>query len=308
MESRELDHAILKTITHFDVLNYPLTFLEILNFLEIKTTAVELKKALVTEPLRSLLANHQGWYYLKGREETVGIRQKRYRLYLKKIKRAKKIAQLFFLFPWIRAVAIYGSLALKNSSALGDIDLFIITAPDRVWSTRFFINTFLKLLNLRPTSQTAKNKICVSYWADENNLDLSIVNLPSDHYYYYYGAGSFIFLTDAKNLQQKFFSANRWLRDKLPNVLMPEPANIYKPGPIILKIQKIKEAACELVGEATYRTWQEKILPQKYRLANDGKRVVLSDGLIKLHDNDKRQKFNVLFDENFKRALSNYEH
>jgi hypothetical protein len=223
------------------------------------------------------------------------------------MKRAKNFARIFSIFPWIRAVAIYGSLALKNSSIPGDIDLFIITSANRAWSARFFINAFLKIFNLRPTTQTTQDKICISYLADENNLDLSAVNLTNDYYYYYYGAGSFTFLMDTSDLRQKFCSANNWLGAFLPNNHPRELADMHQPKPVILKIQRILEKTCGAMTEATYRNWQEKILPQRYWQAKDGKKVILSSGLIKLHDNDKREKFNALFEENFQRALGNYE-
>ena len=150
--------AILKTISHFDVLNIPLTLIEITRFSRLELTAQKTLELLNSQPLNQLISQKNGLYFLNERLEILTLKHERYRLALSKLKRAKISAHLLSRLPWIRAVAIYSSLAFKNSRTDGDIDLFFITAGNRVWSARFFVNSLLTVFNLRPKNNNTKNQ------------------------------------------------------------------------------------------------------------------------------------------------------
>jgi hypothetical protein len=197
-------------------------------------------------------------------------------------------------------MAVYSSLSLKNSRAGSDIDMFFVTQADRAWSARFWLNLFLKIFRLRPTSISSKDKLCASYIVDENHLDLSGVNYKSD-YFYAYGCAEFVFLSADKELERKFWTANNWIKEFLPawqtNSMRRKRSNKW-----LKRMQSFKEKILGIVPEKYYRDFQMKILPQKYLDNNDGKKVLLSGGTIKLHDNDKRGEYDRLFDLNFKHA------
>jgi len=299
------EQSILKTLSHFDVLDYPLTLLEITKFTESGISTETILDALTREPLGRFIEQRQGLYYLKGRKSIVPLRFMRYRLALLKLRRARRFAALFSYFPWIRGVAIYSSLSLKNSRDSSDIDLFFITAAGRAWSARFWLNIFLKLFRLRPTAVDSRNKLCASYFVDENNLDLSFANTESD-YFYAYGCASFDFLAATAGLADKFWQANSWINNILPAWRPTQSSANNKSNSILKRAQTLKENMLGLTSDAAYRGWQMKILPAKYKINNDGKKVVLADGIIKLHDNDKRGEYNRLFAENFN-GIMDYE-
>lgn len=292
MELTALQKKILETIIRFDALELPLSLLELANFLDMRAQPQEILEAMSLPPLDKLIKNESGLYFLSGKESLIGLRQSRYRLSIKKMRLARLAAYWLSFFPWIRGIAIYSSLALKNSKDQSDIDLFFVTEAGRAWSARFFINVFLKILNLRPSDGKTKNKLCPSYFADCNNLDLSVANRDNDYYYYYLGAASFVFLYAGPGIKQAFMQSNDWIRKILPNRRAPE---FYCQERKSSRIQKTIERCCSLLPEKLLKKWQLRILPLKYLRACDGKRVILEPGLIKLHDNDKRTHFNELF-------------
>lgn len=305
MELTDDQKSILKTLVFFDLLDYPLTLVEIVNFCQAALTASQVFTTLNSEPLIKLISRRDGFYFLAGREAILTTRHQRYRLALKKLKLARRYGRLLNCFPWIKAVAIYSSLSLKNSRRSGDFDFFIITDSGRTWSARFYLNLFLKFCRFRPMPGNSKNKICASYWASEANLDLSPFNYPDD-YYYYYGCGQFIFLSGSTATISNFYSANSWLKGILPNW---QPINLIKktePSVGQKLIENLAEKIFGLISEKKCRDYQLKILPQKYRDNNDGQRVVLQNDLIKLHDNDKRDKYNRLFEESYEKILAQF--
>lgn len=306
MNFADLQLAIIKTVSHFDVLDYPLTLLEIHRFCEQTTTPLALLTELQAEPLNRIINQQDGLYYLVGREAILLARHQRYLLALQKLRKAGHAAAILNYFPWVRAVALYSSLALKNSRASGDLDLFFITATGRAWSTRFIINSLLTLLNLRPKTNHTADKLCTSYFVDQANLNLSISNTERD-YYYAYGTGSFTFLAGDQLVIADFFHANGWLPNFLPN-WQPTNSNLFTPtSPIIMSWRYSSEKICELISENYLHKLQLKLLPPKYQANNDNKRVLLTAGIIKTHDNDKREKFNQLFEANYQHCLTTHD-
>ncbi|MFA5020750.1 MAG: hypothetical protein WC517_01670 [Patescibacteria group bacterium] len=299
----ETEKNILKPLAHFDVLDYPLTLLEIQRYSGEKLAAGEISAALNGEALGRLVGQRQGLYFLTGREAIIASRLTRYRLAVSKLKKAARFARLFSLFPWIRAVAIYSSLSLKNSRADGDLDFFFITAADRAWSARFFINSFLKIFRLRPTPQTARDQLCASYWVDENNLDLSIANFDED-YFYTYGCAAFCFMSGSTELKNNFYQANDWIKTILPNWQPNLNSKQNKPTNIERLAQRLLEFIFQPLSETAIRKWQLKIMPEKYSKHQDGKKIITDAGVIKLHDNDKRSEYNRRFKINFDRLIN----
>jgi len=302
MTLSDAEKSILKALAHFDVLDYPLTLLEIRKYSDYPLPLSQIQTELAGNNLNRIIGSSQGLYFLAGRENIVASRLIRYRLALLKLKKARFYARLLSNFPWVRAVAIYSSLALKNSRRDGDIDLFLITSKNRAWSARLFINIFLKLFHLRPTPNSSRDKICASYLVDEKNLDLSPANYEND-YYYYYGASGFAFLSGSTESVASFWQANGWIKQALPNWQPQIDINSHQLIVSGNKCQSLLEIIFQVLAESVVKNWQLKIMPQKYHDGNDGKKVRLADGMIKLHDNDKRQKFNELFENNFNRLI-----
>lgn len=296
MELTELQKKIIRTLACFTVLNRPLTLLELINYLDRSITLKELIEQLSQPILQQYLQKNNGYYQLKSETNLLEIRNTRYQIAFKKIKIAQRAVKFLKHFPWVRGIAIYSSLSLKNSQETSDIDLFFVTSKRRVWSTRFFINVVLKLLKLRPSQENTKNKLCISYLVAEDFLDLSKVNYDNDYYYYYLGPASFVFLYQAPTIKEKFIKTNQWIKEILPNWQPIESINVSSD---LGKIKLLLEKILSVLSEKQLKKLQLKILPTKYLKSCDGKKVILDDNIIKLHDNDKRDLFNA----NFKKKI-----
>lgn len=301
MELTILEQKIIKTLARFDTLDRPLTFLELLNFLDQQLSAQELQEQLSGQSIKQFVKEKNGWYCLADREDLVDLKNERYRISSEKLRVAQRVSGCLAYFPWIRGIAIYSSLAFKNSKDESDIDLFFITTKNRVWSARFFINTALKLMRLRPSEKNTKNKLCPSYFADENHLDLSVANQANDYYYYYLGPASFVFLYEDSSIKDKFARENNWVHEILPNHLWPESASLSHKD---IGIRRALEKLLSLLDEKKLRSLQLRIMPDKYFKKCDGKKVILDEGIIKMHDNDKRDNSNFLFEEKIKEVLN----
>jgi hypothetical protein len=307
-KNNELEKTILSVICYFDIFDYPLTLLEIFKWLNIDNSnsisLSEIKSYLDnSECLNSKVDFKDGHYFLSGRKEIIPIRIKRYNLAEYKFKKALRIIKILSHFPYLKAIAVYSSLSYSNSAKSGDIDLFIITAKGKIWTTRFFVNLFLKTFNLRPTKDTCQDKICVSFFVTEDSLGLLSVNDKLD-VLYTYGTGQFLFVYDSDNFRSKFFSENSWLRQQMPN-WQPSSLSLrrrfYK-KPTLLK--RLFQFIFGRLPESWYKKIQHKILPDKIKtLMNQDTKVVISDKMIKLHDNDKRKEFGAKFNDKYNQLI-----
>jgi len=213
--------AILQTLVYADIFDYPLTAREIYKFL-ITPKPLRfsvLKKKLKEIARRDELIKSKGeYFFLKEREETVRLRQKRKFWSQRKIKIAKKVSRWLRLIPWIKMVGISGALAMENADKNDDIDLLVVTAKKRLWLTRVLTVFLTELLGRRrrPKDKQVTNKICLNMFLAENCLTVpkNEQDLFSAH-----EVVQFKLLWERDNCYQKFLRANLWVKNYLANSL-----------------------------------------------------------------------------------------
>lgn len=302
----ELEKLILKVICYFDGLDRPLTLMEIFKWLKQKIEISELNSALYSEELSRLIKCQRGFYFLSGRSDLVEKRLSRYAISAAKIKRAWRMVYILKQFPWVRAIAVYSSLSFFNCEQKSDIDFFVIAQKGRVWSSRFFLNCFFKIFNLRPNQQTGEDKFCLSFLVAESDLNLWPAVDGANDYHYIFSHSQFVFLFGEDDLISRFFENNRHIGNNFPNWQPYQFGSKTSSSNIWFK--KIIEIFLGLVSENFYRRVQFLILPLRVKAAvGSGKAVILSEKIIKLHYNDKRQFFNDKFKQIFERILSDVQ-
>jgi len=300
MQKNKLQVAILKTLAFFDIFNYPLTSLEVWRYLYQPAEEGRENFSLddVTACLNSLenVRTHEGFYFLATRDEKIVLaRKEKYNIAEEKFRKVKKIGKFLALLSFVRAIFVFGSLSQGVASDNSDIDLFIITKKGKVWTARFLCLTFLKIFGLRPKGKNTKNKFCLSFFVDEDNLDLSFNLLPRNDICSVYWVEQFYPVYDSVDYYARFRAANGWLKNFLPNSLAIEPnlRRVIKLGWLSRLIKQLKEAVDNTnFLENFLKKWQLKILPQNLKvLANKNTSVIIKPGVIKLMASDKREGY-----------------
>ena len=135
----ELDLAIVSALAYADVFDYPLTVAQIHRYLvRTPATMAQVEAALACDPwLASRVERHEDLVCLRGRSASITLRRERAG-YARDLWRSGRIfGSLAAHLPYVRMVAVIGSLTMDNvRSPRDDIDLFIVTAPGRVWLGR----------------------------------------------------------------------------------------------------------------------------------------------------------------------------
>jgi len=160
-----------------------------------------------------------GFYFVKGREKIIEKRSRREKYSKNKLEIAKKASKLISKIPTVLFVGITGALAMNNASKDSDIDLFIITKKQKLWSTRFLVYGLLKVFGYKlrkPGVKNEKDKLCLNMWLDETSLawekkDRNI-----------YTAHEMVQIKSLLNKQktfEKLLQFNNWITNYWPNTI-----------------------------------------------------------------------------------------
>lgn len=202
-----LQESCLTTLRYFGIFKYPLTLQEIHKFNGIRTSLSEVQNSLDKllldkEIFRSgrfyLAENDEGWIQerIKGNERARHL-----------LAKSRKYISIISSFPFVRGIAISGSLSKYYASSNPDIDYFIITAPNRLWIARSLLHLFKKLTFITGH----QHYFCMNYFVDTSSLQITHRNI--------YTAIEVATLLPAYHLPllKNFFDSNHWIREYLPN-------------------------------------------------------------------------------------------
>jgi hypothetical protein len=206
-ETAPLIRAILNTIVYADIFDYPLTSAQIHRYL----TGMRAAPESVSEQLENLgrqpgvLISVGEYYLLSGRENIVDIRKQREQTAARLWPQALRYGRMIAALPFVRMLAVTGSLAMNNAGDQGDIDFMIVTANDRVWLCRLLVLAVVRLATWQ------KVNLCPNYIVSERALSIPTRNL--------YAAHEFTQMVPLAGLDtyQEMRRLNPWFKNFLPN-------------------------------------------------------------------------------------------
>lgn len=303
-----LSEAVLKTVVYFDIFDYPLTSVEIWRFLYQESAPLsEVIAALENdEQLKTVLETKNGFYFLKGREGIAQMRIERQQQAMKKWQIAQKAVRLLRFAPFVQFIAICNDLAYQNAPAKSDIDFFICLRKGRIWTGRFLITALLYLARLWRHGRKITNRICLSFFITDEALNLaSLLKQPEDPYFAFWLA-TFWPIFD-RGLLQKFFQANSWLQSYFPNLqtILAHPQWSIQDSTGSYWWRKMGERILgSKIGdylEKFLRWLQIKKMCKTKECAPEqltrGTDVIISDKILKFHEQDTREAVRKKWEE-----------
>jgi hypothetical protein len=198
-----LENAIVETLAYSDVFDYPLTAEELYRYLGISASQDEVKQGADN---MGIVNFHDGYYFLNGREAIVQIRRQRTFASDKIFKRAIFYGRILGNLPFIRMVALTGSLAVRNCDEIFDYDYMLVAKPGRVWLARAFALILNRVANLFGET------LCPNLIVAENMLEWKSKDLYSAHEL------EQMVLISGEDIYSSLRVANLWVQDYLPNV------------------------------------------------------------------------------------------
>jgi hypothetical protein len=208
--TRAQELAVLKSVVYASLFDYPLT----LDQLHQSLVGVRASKDTIaawrqsSDLLQATVEHRDGWFFPAGRSDLIETRRRRESLSRDLLERDKRMLSLISCVPFVRMGAVSGSLAHLNAEGSADIDLFVITAPRRVWAVTVAILVLTKLLGWR-------KHLCLNYVISERALRVT----PED----LFSANQIMHLRPVFGHQvfDRFVKANAFVRDHYPNFELP---------------------------------------------------------------------------------------
>jgi len=193
-----LHEQLLKYLSYFAIFNHPVHRDELAEFFH-KDIKEEVKLLLISKSC----FEYEGYLSTLKEVELITIeRIAKENLAKKYFDKLPRYVNIIKNFPFVKSIAISGSLSKKVMHQDGDIDYFIITSAGRLWICRTLLVIFKKVFLLN-----SRKYFCINYFIDENNLSIIDKNIftavEASHLLPVYNV----------NLLQKFWAENHWIND-----------------------------------------------------------------------------------------------
>jgi hypothetical protein len=217
MFNGSLERAILETLAYSDIFEYPLRLDELHRYLPTLADVDELP--IVLSALNAQVGKSNDFYFLRGREEIVQIRMQRAPHSGKLLPTALRYGRVLGALPFIRMVALTGSLAVLNISKNVDFDYMLVTKPGRVWTARAFAVLFNRIV------RRFGHTICPNLILSENALEWPLHDL--------YSARELCQMIPITGMQiyYRLLKMNEWATDFLPNAFQDHNRALSKNEP-----------------------------------------------------------------------------
>lgn len=298
---RFMFHAILKTLAYFDVFDYPLTAVEVHKFLWGQTSTLsEVVQALEQMENAGQIGRRFGYYCLPGREVLVETRWQRYLLAESKFSKALRVARLLRLVPNVRLMAVCNNLAFSNARKESDIDLLIVTSPGRIWISRLLVTVLVQLLGLRRHGKKIADRCCLSFYVTADAADVKPLALAPEDPYLCYWLAMLAIVYVRPGAADAFWQANAWVRDVMPN-FRPRVMNQRRTVRSLSRAMWSWRAGEWLNGVAKKIQLAKMARRERHRQRGIG--VVISDRMLKFHEDDRRTYYRKQWQERIERFL-----
>jgi len=210
--TRDQELAVIESVIYASLFDYPLTLEQLhASLIRVRTDADTIAAWWRnSERLQAAIEHRDGWYFPAGRGDLIATRARREALSRELLDRDRRILSLVAGVPFVRMVALSGSLAHLNAEGAADLDLFVITAPHRVWSVTVATLVLTKLLGWR-------KRVCMNFVVSEHAMTIE----PED----LFSANQIIHLrpVSGHDVFARFVRSNGFVRGFYPNFELSKP-------------------------------------------------------------------------------------
>jgi predicted nucleotidyltransferase len=291
-----LEKSIIATICYYDTLDYPLTGFEIYKYLTNPSRIMNrelianvsfnniLNVLENSSELKKIIQEKNGFYFLQDREKILSQRIKRQKLADQKWKKARKIIWLLQIIPYLRMIAVSGSLALGNTRKSSDIDILIVTKAGRIWTCRTLITILITILGKKHHKGKTRDRICLNHYITSKSLRIPFESL--------YNAQTYARLVNVyeNNLFfQQFQKENLWVKNYLVFWLNAKAGNLrmIKENKIFISFAKFSEVVLDNRAgnqiENILGKWQEKRIKADPLFKKPGGRITADKNQLEFH-------------------------
>ena len=236
-------HSVFHALAYADVFDYPLTATEVYRYITLVDASFE--EVLLALSDETLFSKKDDFYTLRGREGIVETRQRRAEVADRLWRKASRYGRIIGSLPFVRMVAVTGSLAVNNVEEGKDIDFMLVTAPDHLWTCRAFVLFVARLAKLEGV------ELCPNYLITTNAMALD------EHSLYVAHELAQMIPLSGRVIYDEMRRLNGWMADYLPHSLMvPELPPGIRPMGNPSRIRSVLEFLLRLPFLNRFEKWE----------------------------------------------------
>lgn len=260
----------------------------------LKPTGKEISDCLSELNKKNIVFKEGDYYSLENRAGFAGENIKKSARSVEKIKKNKWPLVFLRAIPFIRAIAVTGSVAMNNAAKKSDLDLLIVVERERIWTARIFALLIIELFSRRRENPKKPEKICLNFFATRDK-EIPIQNIAMANMLRrampLYGGDAFA----------EFLNKNSWMKKFLYNDGKTYAAGQRTP----LAARLLERCLNEQTGdwlEKFFKDWQYRRLVKKITTPQNLDHFILTDEILMLHYPDPK---NTQIMEKYTRAVNN---
>jgi|GEM_PF-327191 len=305
---RNTREAVLLTLAYFDAQGLALTAFDIWYNLvrfeaSYKDVLAELTLLATPAGRADAIVHVADGYYSLRSIDAIKLRQIKHKVSEFKWRRARIVSQLLSLVPFIEAVAVVDSVALNKAKPESDIDFFIVTRPGRVWTSRLIATGLTHMLRLRRHGDAVRDRACLSFYATSDALDMHKLAIEGGDLYLaqWVNLVSPLWQRHGFDLIDELTTRNTWAAELFPQRAGGELSDRRKTVAKLDRVTRPVQWLSEKVLATGLGTWLEQRVRKTqlkymhktapYELKNRTSHIVISDQLLKFHEQDRRTWF-----------------
>jgi hypothetical protein len=271
--------AVVRAVTFASLFEYPLTLPQLRHSLETAADETAIERWLTSSPLlRQAVCLEGGFVRPRARPELVERRLAREAASLRRLRSDAPVLRAMAALPFVRMVAISGSLAHLNGDEDADLDLFIVTSPARVWTVTVVALVMARAMGWR-------KRLCLNYVISQAALTVK----PDD----LFAANQIIHLQPVAGeaTYRTFLDANPFVAACYPNFrprsILPDLGGPSR-RPMTAIVEWMVRPVAPVVERAA-RALYRKHLRRQSRSWHSPEHVQLEAECLKLHTNSHRE-------------------
>lgn len=188
---------------------HPLQKEDLLTFHNAKTSLESIERCLTILVKDQVVCEQDGFYTLQKSEDWVERRKDANERAIKALPKAQRVGRRIAQLPFIKSVALSGTIAKGVMYEDSDVDYFIITKANRIWLAKFSLKLYKLFFHLN-----SRKNLCYNYLLSEEQLRIESQNI--------YTATEIITLipVEMNATFVAFMDSNRWMKDFFPNATL----------------------------------------------------------------------------------------
>ncbi|HLD31273.1 MAG TPA: nucleotidyltransferase domain-containing protein [Patescibacteria group bacterium] len=300
--SERLKKSVIQTLAYFSLFRQPLTKEELFFWRwdsPEKISQRDFFTFLAQGRTAGWWSENTGFYCLPGREADVACRQERVKINETKMATACQAIKKIFWVPFVRAVFVCNTVAQGTATADSDIDVLVVTRRGRIFFTRALVTLVASLGGVRRHHRKITDRLCLSFYIADDSLNLEKVALSSPDIYLSYWLRQLVPIYDPEDLGKSLRAANQFLAQFFLPQVSPElhPDWRLTLGRFGGRVKTFLEwlwggSYGDLLEKQTREIQKTHMkLRAVYRGTDQPTSVVVTDSMLKFHEQDRRQQF-----------------